>query len=188
MRRIAPAVLILALSSPAIAAPVAYDLQPNLSTVTYETDFGAQIISGHIPIASADLVLDLDRLANCSVAVVLNAAGADASFPFAAEAMTGKTVLDAGNFPTITFISGAVKAAGDGALISGALTIRGVTRKVTLDAAIFRQQGTQAGDRSHLTVRLTGKVKRSDFGATGFGQQVGDEVRIIITARIARHE
>jgi polyisoprenoid-binding protein YceI len=188
MRWAALAAVILALCPPALAAPVPYDLQAEQSTVTYETDFGSQVISGHIPISSADLVLDLERLANCTVSVVLDARGADASFPFAADALKGKTVLDAGAFPQITFVSSAVQAAGDGAKVTGALTIRGVTRKVTLDAAIYRQKGTQEGDRSRLTVRLTAKVKRSDFGAIGFAQQVGDEVRIIITARIARHD
>lgn len=186
------AVLLVALAAPTLlaaplrAAPVIYDLQSDISSVTFETDFGAQVIRGQIPLAQADLVLDLDRLANCTVSVVLDAAGADATFPFAAEALKGKTVLDTGAYPRITFASTSVKAAGDGARVTGDLTIRGITRRVTLNAAIYRQQGTETGDRSHLTVRLTGTVLRSDFGASGFAQQVGDEVRIIITARIAR--
>ena len=66
----------------------------------------------------------------------------------------------------------------------GDLTIRGVTQPVTLRAELYRTKGSAAGDNSHLTVRLTGRVNRSAFGATGWSDMVGDEVRIIITARI----
>jgi hypothetical protein len=37
-------------------------------------------------------------------------------------------------------------------------------------------------------VQLTGVVKGSDFGATGFADMVADQVRIVITARIIRHD
>ncbi len=187
--RLAVLALIPALSAlPATAAPVAYDLQPEASTVAFQADFGQQQITGDIPLTRADLVLDFDRLSNCRVNVVLDATGAGASFPFAAEALKGKTVLDVARHPRMTFESTSVKAAGDGATVKGNLTLRGVTRPVTLTAEIFRQKGTEAGDRSRLTVRLTGVVKRSDFGATGFADMVSDQVRIVITARIIRHD
>lgn len=180
--------LALALATPSRAAPVAYDLQPDASTVSFETDFGAQKISGDIPLEAADLLLDFDRLANCRIAVVLNAARAGASFPFAAEAMKGPSVLATGAHPKIRFASTAIRAAGEGAKVQGNLTIRGVTRPVTLDAMIWRQKGSEKGDLSRLTIRLTGTVNRSDFGATGWADMVSDRVRITITARIARRD
>ena len=47
-----------------------------------------------------------------------------------------------------------------------------------------RPNGSTADDLEHLTVKLSGHVRRSDFGATGWPDMVGDEVRILITARI----
>jgi polyisoprenoid-binding protein YceI len=93
-------------------------------------------------------------------------------------------VLDSATWPEITFSSNAVRHDGDGAKVTGDLTIRGVTRPVTLAAAIYRQQGTAEGDLTQLTVRLTGTVNRSDYGATGWSDMVGDQVRIDILARI----
>ena len=180
--------LALLTSPPAHAAPTAYDLQPDASNVSFETDFGKQAITGDIPLQSAELVIDFETLSNCRIAVVLNASKAGADFPFAADALKGKTVLDVRAHPEISFTSTAVRADGDGAKVKGKLTIRGVTRTVTLDAQIRRQKGTEEGDRSRLTIRLTGAVNRSDFGATGFSDMVSDEVRIIITARIIRRE
>lgn len=179
---IALAALIFAL--PAQAATIDYALDQAASTVAFETDFGPDLITGSIPLDSADLHLDFDNLRNCTVTVALDVTGARASFPFAAQALKGPKVLDARDHPRMTFESTSVKRAGDAADVTGNLTIRGVTRPVTLQARIFRPQGSATDDFSHLTVKLTGRVNRSDFGATGWSDMVGDEVRITITARI----
>jgi polyisoprenoid-binding protein YceI len=179
-----PLLATLILVNPAVAATIAYALDRDNSTVAFETDFGPDIITGTIPLNSADLTLDFEQVKNCTISVDLDVSGAQASFPFAAQALKGPKVLDAKNHPRMVFESTAVKAAGDGAAVTGNLTIRGVTRPVTLRAEIYRQKGSEAGDLSRLTVRLTGKVKRSEFGATGWSDMVSDEVRIVITARI----
>lgn len=172
----------------ASAATVAYTLDRAQSSVAFETDFGPDVITGTIPLNSADLSLDFDSVANCTINVDLDVSGAQASFPFAAQALKGPKVLGAKSHPRMTFESTSVKSTGDGAAVSGNLTVRGVTRPVTLRAEIYRQKGTEVGDRSRLTVRLTGKVNRSEFGATGWSDMVDDEVRIIITARINQKE
>ncbi len=174
--------------TPALGRPVRYALDAAQSIVAFETDFGPDKISGDMPVDTAELMLDFDKVANSQIDVRLGAAAASASFPFAAQALKGPKVLDTGNHPDIHFESTAIKPTKDGAAVQGNLTIRGVTRPVTLDAIIWRQKGTEAGDLSRLTLRLTGRVNRSDYGATGWADMVGDEVRIIITARISRTE
>jgi polyisoprenoid-binding protein YceI len=181
---LAALVLQLCLASPLVAGPVAYLLDPAASTVAFETDFGPDLITGALPLDSADLRLDFDNVANSTIDVVLDVTGATASFPFAAQALKGPKVLDAATYPQMTFQSTSVARAGEAADVRGNLTIRGVTHPVTLRAEVFRPQGQAADDLSRLTVRLTGQVNRSDFGATGWSDMVGDEVRIIITARI----
>ena len=180
--------LTIALGGPALAKPVPYLLQPEESSVGFETDFGPDLISGAMPVKSADLILDFDSVANSRIDVTLDVTNAQASFPFAAQAMKGPKVLDAQGFPEMSFHSTAIRRDGDGARVEGALTIRGVTRPVTLQASIYRQKGTGAGDHRRLTVQLKGSVRRSDFGATGWSDMVGDEVRLTILARIAQTE
>jgi polyisoprenoid-binding protein YceI len=176
---------VLGLSAPAAqAAPVDYVLDPEASTVSFETDFGPDLITGSIPLTLADLSLDFDNVTNCTVDVELDVTGAQASFPFAAQALKGPKVLDAKTHPRMVFHSTSIKRAGDAADVTGDLMIRGVTQEVVLRAEIYRPKGSAAGDNSHLTVRLSGRVNRSAFGATGWSDMVGDEVRIIITARI----
>jgi polyisoprenoid-binding protein YceI len=175
-----------ALVGPAGAAAVHYTLDAARSNVRFETDFGADRITGDMPVSAADLTLDFANVANSKVAVRLDVSNASASFPFAAQALKGPKVLDAGSHPQITFQSTSVKRSGDGAKVTGNITIRGVTRPMVLDATIYRQKGTDAGDLSHLTIRLVGSVRRSDFGATGWADMVSDEVRLDILARVDR--
>ena len=176
----------LLLSSPAaLAKPQAYAMDKAGSTVAYATDFGKTPITGTMPVLTADMILDFDQVANSRVTVTLNARGATSSLPFAAQALKAPSVLDTAHHPTLSFRSTKVVARGDGARVTGDLTIRGVTRPITLDAQIWRQQGTEAGDRSRLTIRLTGAVSRSAFGASGWADAVADEVRIDIRARVS---
>lgn len=182
-----PAALLAALLAlPAAALPRHYALQAAASHVGYTASFGADAITGTLPVASADLTLDFESLANCHVTVVLDVRGATASFPFAAQALKGPLVLDAAAYPQIRFVSTAVRPAGDGATVDGLITIRGVTKPVTLAAALYRQRGTQPGQLDHLEIRLTGTLHRAEFGAGGWADLVGDAVAIDILAVIDR--
>ena len=169
---------------PVAAAPAHYTIEADKSVVGFETDFGPDKINGKMPVTQADLTLDFKQVANTKISVTLDISHAQASFPFATQALKGPKVLDAVAFPNITFVSSAVRAKGDGAEVDGLLTIRGKSEPVTLQAQIYRQDGFQDGDYSQLSVLLTGAVNRSDFGATGWSDMVGDQVRLRILARI----
>jgi polyisoprenoid-binding protein YceI len=186
MRALPRLFLILMLATPAHAVPTAYVLEPERSTVGFATDFGQQVITGRMPVLQANLTLDFDNAENTRIDVMVDVSRATASFPFAAQTLKGSTVLDARSYPTIRFVSTGIRRNGQGADVQGEMTIRGITKRMTLRATIFRQAGQAEGDNSHLTVQMTGAVNRSDFGAVGFADMVEDEVRLDIVARIAR--
>jgi polyisoprenoid-binding protein YceI len=170
----------------AMALPVAYALDPVSSSVTFEVPFGPDRISGTFPIVSATVSLDFDRPSNSRIGAVLDASGATASFPFATQAMRGPKVLDSARFPNIAFTSTSMDFHQTQAEVRGLMTIRGVERPEILHAELFRQQGTAAGDRDHLSVVLTGSIPRSDYGAVGWADMVGDQIDIRILVRINR--
>lgn len=174
------------LAQPAGAAPAPYSLDAARSRVAFEVAFGPDQITGTMPVSAADLALDFRDVSKSHVAVTLDARAAEASFPFAAQAMKGPKVLDSAHFPAITFASRKVTGTATGARIEGILTLRGTARPVALDARIYRQTGTEEGDLSHLTLKLTGTVRRSDFGATGWADMVADAVTLDILARVDR--
>ncbi|MCV2868465.1 YceI family protein [Defluviimonas sp. WL0002] len=176
--------LIALVAHPALSAPLDYLLDVRGSQVGFEVEFNQGIIRGTMPIASTAVVLDFDNAANSRADVILNADGARANVPFATQAMKSEGVLDTARFPTITFTGTKFRRDGDAASVQGTITLRGQTRPITLDAQIFRPQGTQPGYRERLSVQLTGTLLRSEFGATGFADMVGDKVRLRILARL----
>lgn len=179
-------ILWLALACPLAAAPMQYALQTATSDVGFEVSMGQTPLRGTMPVASADIRLDFDNAAASQVSVTLSPGKARMGLPFAAEAMKGPDVLATKAYPEIIFESTQIRAEGDGAIVEGKITIRGVTRPITLAARLSRPQGTPEGYRDDLTIRLTGAVSRAAFGATGYPDMVGDEVRLDIRAHVRR--
>lgn len=92
--------------------------------------------------------------------------------------------FDSAKFPKATFVSTGVKAQGTEAEISGNLTIKGVTRPVTLDAEFYGagKAPAMAGGKENVGFVATTHVKRSDFNM-GYGvPMVGDDIELKIVA------
>lgn len=176
----------LLLPSLAGADPVAYALERERSVVGFAWDFGRDEIRGRMPVAAADITIDFDDVRNSRVDVSVDVAHAEAGFPFATQAMKGPKVLDAARFPFLRFRSRSVRKVGAGAEVAGDLTVRGVTRPVVFYAEIYRQRGTDEGDRDRMSVLVSGALSRRSFGATGWSDLAGDEVRLNILARLRR--
>lgn len=169
-----------------IAGPESYRLNTGRSTVSFGFDFDGARKTGHMPVTSADLLIDLNNLSGSRVLVTLDAHAARAGFLLATRAMKGRSVLNTAEFPSIHFRSTRIQGDLRGAVVSGELTIRGVTRPVTLNARLFRQRGTDLTDRSNLVVELTGSISRSGFGAAGYPTLVADTIDLRIIAQISR--
>ncbi|GAB4286088.1 MAG: YceI family protein [Roseovarius sp.] len=184
MPRLLP--LLLMIATLATAAPALFRLEPERSVVEFVYTLGQNTSSGRIPIRSADLLIDLDRLAASRIEVVLDARGARAGFFLATDAIRGPGILDAAHHPEIRFRSTDIRGTPRAATVAGELTMRGVTRPITLEARLYRQPDTDIHDRNNLTVLLTGSLSRAAFGATGYADLVGDRVDIRIIAYITR--
>jgi polyisoprenoid-binding protein YceI len=100
--------------------------------------------------------------------------------------------FDAATFPAMTFASRGIVAQPDGTLsVVGDLTIRGVTKEITLAVtAEGRGRDPWGGERAGFSAK--GKISRSDFGLTWNqaletgGVVVGDEVKISIDAELVK--
>jgi len=179
-----------ALASVTQAAPTRYTLNKGGSNVGFSFMMGGGAQKGTMPVQTAKITIDPDNLASSHVNVSVNVAGARTGLIFATQALIGPEVLDAAQFPTIRFVSRTVKLAADGRLSGGAriigdLTLRGITRPITLQANLYRQSGSAVDDLRSLTVQLTGQVSRSAFGAVGYPNLVADMVGLDITAVIS---
>ena len=141
----------------------------------------------------ATLQFDPAKLAAAQVEVTVDATSIETDFPdpakldFNAE-LQGAGWLDAARHPSMTYRSRRIVPTGERTFrIEGDLTLRGVTRPVTLEA---RYNGGYAGHPMDPQARIgfsaTGQLRRSEFGisygipAPGTTMGVGDTVELRI--------
>jgi polyisoprenoid-binding protein YceI len=89
--------------------------------------------------------------------------------------------FDVEKFPELTFKSTGLKPAGKNKyLLSGNLTIHGVTKPVTVDLLYRGQTTNPMSSKLTSSFQITGTIKRSDFGIGGKFPEaiISDEVRI----------
>lgn len=166
------------------AAPRVYDVQPNTSDVGFSYTFGDKAITGAFPDYDIDVKIDFEAVANSQVDVTLNTQTATGGFVFGTQAMRSKKILNAKAFPQIRFKSTSITGGGNTAIINGNVTIRGITKPLTLTAQLFRAADKAASERKDLILRISGTLNRFDFGADGYPDEVGSDLTINIKADI----
>lgn len=177
------------LARPAWAVQRPYQLGANGARINYTFMLNGISQTGRIPVTKADIRIDPDDLSNSFVDVSADVRRARTGLVFATQALKSPSVLNAAAFPLARFRSTTITLGpqgriSDGAVMSGELTLRGVSKPVRFDANVFRPTGSAAGDLSRLSVRLRGHLSRAAFGAVGYPELVSDAVRIDIDADI----
>lgn len=176
-------------ASAALARPTRYTLDTQASSVAFAFTLSGTDQRGSMPVKHADILIDPQNLAASTVDVLVDVSRAKTGLFFATQAMTGADVLNAARYPDIRFIStriqlGASGRISEGARITGDLTVRGVTRPVTLEATLYRRPGSDANDLIQLNIRLRASISRSAYGASGYSDLVADTVTLDIQATI----
>ena len=99
--------------------------------------------------------------------------------------LKGGDFFDVETHPKMTFTSTSVTEAGDGYRVAGDLTIKDVTKSVTLDLEFNGVGGDPwGGTRAGFTA--TGEISRKDFGIDfqipleGGGVVIGDKISIVL--------
>jgi polyisoprenoid-binding protein YceI len=143
----------------------------------------------------ATLVFDPDNPQAMQVTATVPAASVETLYPDPAldfnAVVAGPDLLDAAQFPDITFVSTAIALTGpDTADVTGDLTLHGVTQPVTLQVTYNGGYGQTDFDPggARIGFSATGQIMRSEFGigygvpapGTTFG--VSDAVEIVIEA------
>jgi polyisoprenoid-binding protein YceI len=99
--------------------------------------------------------------------------------------LTGPSVFDAAKFPAATFTSTSVTRTGPTTgKITGNLTIKNVTKPVTLDVVFHGGAMNPMSNSYAIGFSASATIKRTDFGLTGMRWEpfVGDDVKLIIEA------
>lgn len=123
-----------------------------------------------------------DRAAKtASIDIVIDAKSVDTGYALFNEHIQGPDYLDTASHPTATFKSTAVQFDGDRpASIDGNLTIKGVTRPVTLTVTSFQAMPHPMLKKPAIGANAVTRIKRSEFNAGKNAPYVSDEVTIHI--------
>jgi polyisoprenoid-binding protein YceI len=116
-----------------------------------------------------------------SVDVVIDTKSVDTGFPVFNEHIQGEDFFDTPKYPTATFKSTKVVFHGDKpASIEGNLTLKGITKPVTLTVTSFLAMPHPMVKKDAIGANAYTVVKRSDFNAGKYAPYVSDDVRIDI--------
>ena len=161
-----------------------YKVEPRHSQIVFSVShFGLSHFDGMVAGASGALTLDP---ANPSASKLdVSVATATIYTPVAAltHELQGAEWLDAGKYPKARFVSTKVTRTGpEAATIEGELTLRGVTKPLTLKAH-FVGAGVNPIDKAY-TVGFVGYgvIKRTEFGVSKYAPAIGDKVHVTINA------
>ncbi len=171
---------------PAAAAKVqagSYKVDPNHTQVIWSVDhFGFSRLYGMVGGMSGTLDLDPARPNAAKVAIDIPLSGLTVTSPGFAKHLATADLFDVASFPTARFVSRSVAVRGNQATIAGDLTLRGVTKPLTLAARLHGAGANPMNKKQTVGFSATAKLKRSDFNLGYAVPNVSDEVNLEITA------
>jgi polyisoprenoid-binding protein YceI len=158
-----------------------FKLDPVHSFVLFSVQhLGIANTYGRFNDVAGTVIFDRDNPSRSSVDLTVRVESLDTHNAIRERSLMSPDFFDVKQFPTMTFKSTKVEGSGDALKVSGDLTIRGVTRPVTVD---FKKGGEGKGVFGEMRgggeTRFT--IKRSDFGMNFELGEVGDEVTIILS-------
>jgi polyisoprenoid-binding protein YceI len=156
-----------------VADPVRFQVQPEASELTFKATSRLQNASGRFHRFAGDVTVDPANLATARVTLSVEAASIDTGITRRDNHLRTEDFFDVDRYPTISFQSVRVEGAGPRFTLVGRLTMRGVTREITVPVSV-----EVAGDT--LTASGEFAVNRQDYGLsyTSFFNPIGDTVRI----------
>jgi polyisoprenoid-binding protein YceI len=168
-------------AAPAFAAPETYLVDPNHTYPRFEYNhFGYSNQIQRFNKTSGTIVFD--RAAKTgSVDIVIDARSVDTGYALFNEHLQGEDFFDTAKYPTITYKSTAVRFDGDKPVaVEGLLTVKGITRPVTLSLGSFQTMPHPIVKKDALGANASARIKRSEFNAGKYAPHVSDDVTLTI--------
>jgi polyisoprenoid-binding protein YceI len=180
-----------AMTSTAIAGSrTTWTIDPSHSTIEFVAKhMMITTVKGRFAEFTGAVVADEERLADSSVEVTMQAASLDTRSEQRDAHLRSPDFLDVERYPEVTFRSTGLRGTKDAFELTGDLTIRDVTRPITLDVT-FEGEGKDPWGGTRASFSAKGKFDRRDFGLTWNvaletgGILVSNEVKINIEAQL----
>lgn len=165
----------------AIAAPLTYSVDGSHTFPRFSyLHFGYSTQLSSFSKTTGKVVYD-PQAQQGSVDIVISTKSVNTGFADFNEHIQGEDFLDTAKFPEATFKSTKVVFEGEKPKsIEGQLTIKGVTKPVTLTVTSFQAAPHPMMKKPTIGANAFTVIKRSEFSAGKYAPYVGDEVRIDI--------
>jgi polyisoprenoid-binding protein YceI len=141
----------------------------------------------HVGFRSFDVSLDLDsaNIENSKVAVMIDATSVDSRVDVFNGHLNGEDFFDTANYPQITFTGTDITSTGGNTFdITGDLTIKGITKSVTLNATLQKADMHPMRKVASIGVTADGTLSRSEFDLSRGVPNIGDEVTLHISVEL----
>jgi polyisoprenoid-binding protein YceI len=160
-----------------------YVVDANHTQVTWKLNhMGFSYLQGQFGATGGTIIVDQKNKTRNRVEVTFNMTGLKAtSAPFETH-LKSKDFFEVEKYPTAKFVSQRVILMGKKAIVHGMLTIKDVTKPVTLQADFVGSGVNPMSKKLNFGFKATGKIKRTDFGLGMAVPAVGDEVELEINA------
>ena len=179
--KLATALILAASIAPAMAAPETFVVEGTHTFPRFSySHFGYSTQLSRFNKTSGKVIYDKAAKTG-SVDIVIDTKSVDTGYATFDEHIQGEDFLDTAKYPTATFKSTKVNFDGDKpASIEGQLTLKGVTKPVTLTVSSFHAMPHPMLKKDAIGANAWTVVRRSEFNAGKYAPYVGDEVRIDI--------
>lgn len=174
-------------TAPALAAPETYRLDAGHTFPRFSySHFGFSTQLSRFNKTTGTVTLD--RAARTgAVDITLDTTSVDTGFAVFDEHIQAEDFLDTAKHPTATFRSSKVVFSGDTpTAVEGVLTLKGVSRPVTLKVTSFQAMPHPILKRDAIGANATVTVKRTDFNMGKYAPHVGDDVTIDVAVEAIR--
>ena len=170
-----------AAASPALAAPETYTVDGTHTFPRFSySHFGLSTQLSKFDKTTGTVTLDKAARSG-AVDITIDMSSVNTGYATFNEHIQGEDFLDTAKYPTATFRSTQVRFEGDKPVeIDGNLTIKGVTKPVTLKVTNFKNMPHPMLKKDAIGADATTVIKRSEFNAGKYAPNVGDEVTISI--------
>ena len=176
-------------TDPATVPAGTYTLETRHARVLFAvTHFGVSTWYGDFTHISGTLTLDPKNPAASKVEVSFPTDSLSTTNAELDGTLKGADWFDAAKFPTITFKSSKVTVTAPGhAVIEGELSLKGITRPVSLEATFNGAAGPSPIIGPYtIGFDLKGQIKRSAFGISKYSGTISDDVELIVSAPFQR--
>lgn len=191
--RAAAALTLLALAPAGLGAQATslptWNIDVAHSEVTFRIRHFMSRVSGTFTDWSGAIQGDPANWSSATVTATINVASIDTRNDRRDADLRSGRFFNVDSFPTITFVGRTLAQVGDSLTITGDLTMRGVTKPVTLKGAVL---GVMPGERPRAGFEVATTVNRLDYGVVynrvleGGGTMLGDDVEIRINVEAIR--